>query len=53
MSPQQPVPADQAPQQDGEELADRIATVASDRKAIDIAVVDLRGIGRASCRERV
>ena len=44
MSPEQPVPADQAPQQDGAELADRIATVASDRKAIDIAVVDLRGI---------
>jgi hypothetical protein len=44
MSSRHPVPADKAPQQDGEALADRIANVASDRKAIDIAVVDLRGI---------
>jgi ribosome-associated protein len=44
MTPQQPVPADQAPQQDSEELADRIARIASDRKAIDLVVVDLRGV---------
>jgi ribosome-associated protein len=44
MTPQQPVPADQAPQQDSEELADRIARIASDRKAIDLVVVDLRGM---------
>ena len=44
MSGRHPVPADQAPQQDGAALADRIASVASDRKAIDISVVDLRGI---------
>jgi ribosome-associated protein len=44
MSGQQPVTADKAPQRDGEELAMRIAGIASDRKAIDIAVVDLRGI---------
>ncbi|MGI8846054.1 MAG: ribosome silencing factor [Thermoleophilaceae bacterium] len=28
----------------GEDLADRIAAIASDRKAIDVVVVDLRGI---------
>jgi ribosome-associated protein len=44
MTPQQPVPADQAPQQDSEALADRIARIASDRKAIDLVVVDLRGM---------
>jgi ribosome-associated protein len=44
VTPQQPVPADQAPQQDSEELADRIARIASDRKAIDLVVVDLRGM---------
>ena len=44
MTPQQPVPADQAPQQDSEQLADRIARIASDRKAIDLVVVDLRGM---------
>jgi ribosome-associated protein len=44
VSPQQPVPADQAPQQDSEALADRIARIASDRKAIDLVVVDLRGV---------
>jgi ribosome-associated protein len=44
VSPQQPVPADQAPQQDSEALADRIARIASDRKAIDLVVVDLRGM---------
>ena len=44
MSPGQPVSADKAPQQDSEALADRIAAVASDRKAIDLRVVDLRGL---------
>lgn len=44
MSPEQPLPADRAPQQDGAALADRIASVAADRKAIDVVVVDLRGI---------
>ncbi len=44
MSDQQPVRADQAPQQDSEALADRIAAIASDRKAIDLVVVDLRGM---------
>ena len=44
MSGRHPVPADKAPQQDAEALADRIARVASDRKAIDIRVLDLRGI---------
>jgi len=41
---QQPLRADQAPQQDSEELAGRIASIASDRKAIDLVVVDLRGM---------
>jgi ribosome-associated protein len=40
----QPLRADQAPQQDSEALAGRIAAIASDRKAIDIVVVDLRGM---------
>ncbi len=42
MSSHAPVPADQAI--DSQALADRIARIASDRKAIDIRVVDLRGI---------
>lgn len=42
MSPEQPAAAAQG--LTGEALADRIATIASDRKAIDIVVVDLRGI---------
>jgi len=41
---QQPLRADQAPQQDSEALAGRIASIASDRKAIDLVVVDLRGM---------
>jgi ribosome-associated protein len=44
VSRQQPVRADQAPQQDSEALADRIAAIASDRKAIGLTVVDLRGM---------
>jgi ribosome-associated protein len=44
VSPQQPIRADQAPQQDSEALADRIAAVAADRKAIGLTVVDLRGM---------
>jgi ribosome-associated protein len=39
-----PVPADKADSIDSVALADRIAQVASDRKAIDIRVLDLRGI---------
>ena len=44
MSGRQPVPADQAEAIDSGALADRIAEIASDRKAIDIRVLDLRGI---------
>jgi len=44
MSSRVPVPADQAETIDSQALADRIARIASDRKAIDIRVVDLRGI---------
>ncbi len=44
MTGPQPLRADQAPQQDSEALAGRIAAIASDRKAIDIVVVDLRGM---------
>jgi ribosome-associated protein len=44
VSDQQPVRADQAPQQDSEALAERIAAIASDRKAINLVVVDLRGM---------
>lgn len=44
MSAEQPVTADRAEGIDPEELADRIAAIASDRKAIDIRVLDLRGI---------
>ena len=44
MSAKGPVPADQAEPQDSEALADRIAQIASDRKAIDIRVLDLRGV---------
>jgi len=42
MSSHAPVPADQAI--DSQALADRIARIASDRKAVDIRVIDLRGI---------
>ena len=44
MSPQRPVPADQADGVDSEVLAERIAQIASDRKAMDIRVLDLRGM---------
>ena len=44
MSPQAPVPADKAEAIDSQALADRIARIASDRKALDIRVIDLRGI---------
>jgi len=37
-------PAAAAPALDSEALADRIAELASDRKAIDIRVVDVRGL---------
>ena len=38
------MPADKADSIDSAALADRIAEIASDRKAIDIRVLDLRGI---------
>jgi ribosome-associated protein len=38
------VTADKAEAIDSEALADRIALIASDRKALDIRVIDLRGI---------
>ena len=44
MSGHAPVPADQAERIDSQALADRIARIASDRKALDIRVIDLRGI---------
>lgn len=44
MSGRPPVPADQAESIDAAALADRIAEIASDRKAIDIRVLDLREI---------
>jgi ribosome-associated protein len=44
MSRQAPVPADKAEAIDSQALADRIARIASDRKAVDIRVIDLRGI---------
>jgi ribosome-associated protein len=39
-----PVPADRAEAIDSEALAQRMAAIASDRKAIDIRVLDLRGV---------
>jgi len=39
-----PETADRAQPLESEELADRIATIAADRKAIDIRVLDLRGV---------
>jgi ribosome-associated protein len=44
MSAEPPVRAAGANGLDSAALADRIATIASDRKAIDIRVVDLRGV---------
>ncbi len=44
MSGRPPVPADRAESIDSAALADRIAQIASDRKAIDVRVLDLRGI---------
>ncbi|MEJ7750507.1 MAG: ribosome silencing factor [Thermoleophilaceae bacterium] len=44
MTPEHPVPADRAEAVDSEALAERIAQIASDRKAIDIRVLDLRGL---------
>jgi ribosome-associated protein len=44
VSERQPVSADKADSIDSVALADRIAEIASDRKAIDIRVLDLRGI---------
>ena len=44
MSGRPPVPADRAGSIDSVALAERIAQIASGRKAIDIRVLDLRGI---------
>jgi len=44
MSPHQAAPAGAGEPVDSAALADRIAAIASDRKAIDIRVLDLRGI---------
>ncbi len=44
MSGRQPVTADMVDSIDSVALADRIAEIASDRKALDIRVLDLRGI---------
>ena len=44
MSGRPPVPADRAEPIDSAALADRIAEIASDRKAIEIRVLDLRDI---------
>jgi ribosome-associated protein len=44
VSGRQPVTADMAESIDSVALADRIAEIASDRKALDIRVLDLRGI---------
>ncbi len=44
MSGRPPVPADRAESIDSAALADRIAELASDRKAIEIRVLDVRGI---------
>ena len=44
MSGRRPLPADEAEQIDSVALADRIGEIASGRKAIDIRVLDLRGI---------
>ncbi len=44
MTARRPVTADRADPVDSEALADRISQIASDRKAIDIRVLDLRGI---------
>jgi ribosome-associated protein len=43
MTQEQPVP-DRSEGLDGAALADRIAEIASDRKAIDIRVIDVRGL---------
>ncbi len=44
MSPEQPLPADGREGLDAAALADRVAQIASDRKAIDIRVIDVRGL---------
>ena len=44
MSPEHPLPADRAEAVDSEALAERIGQIAADRKAIDIRVLDLRGL---------
>jgi len=44
MSDRQPLPADRVELRDSEALADRVARIASDRKAIDTRVIDVRGL---------
>ena len=44
MTARRPETADRAQPLASEELADRIAKIASDRKAIDVRVLDLRGV---------
>jgi len=44
MTPEQSMPSDSVEGLGGEALADRIAEIASDRKAIDIRVIDVRGL---------
>jgi ribosome-associated protein len=44
MNAEHPLPADRATHLDPEALAGRIAEIASDRKAIDVRVIDVRGL---------
>jgi len=44
MNAEQPLSANQADGLDSAALADRIARIASDRKALDIRVIDVRGL---------
>ena len=44
MTARPPETADRVQPLESEELADRIARIASDRKAIDVRVLDLRGV---------
>ena len=44
MTPEQPMPSDSPETLRGEALANRIAEIVSDRKAIDVRVFDVRGL---------
>ena len=44
MSAEQPIQTNDAEALEGEALAQRIAQIASDRKALDIRVIDVRGL---------